>query len=254
MHEPIVDRETFDLVQEKIRSRKRPDAWGNYSLFAGILKCGQCGSALNIRRANQKGNAKIYTCSKYNKYGVKHCSQHRISYDTLNKIVLEEIRACARRALAGDAQGAADELRDGWGTGDEQEAVEQSIAADTERIRALERVVERLYADVTAGRISEDNFTNILDRTQKEQETLKTRVTLNRERLDRQAKEQADSAKFASIIRDYADIQELDAVTLNRLIEKIVVHEDRDGDGLRQTVEIFFNFNPTPDKTTLIRE
>ena len=254
MHEPIVDRETFDLVQEKIRSRKRPDAWGNYSLFAGILKCGQCGSTLNIRRANQKGNAKIYTCSKYNKYGVKHCSQHRIPYDTLNKIVLEEIRACARRALAGDAQGAADDLRDGWGTGDEQEAVEQSIAADTERIRALERVVERLYADVTAGRISEDNFTNILDRTQKEQETLKTRVTLNRERLDRQAKEQADSAKFASIIRDYADIQELDAVTLNRLIEKIVVHEDRDGDGIRQTVEIFFNFNPTPDKTTLIRE
>ena len=42
-------------------------------------------------------------------------------------------------------------------------------------------------------------------------------------------------------------------MTLNRLIQKIVVHEDRDGDEIRQTVEIFFNFNPTPDKTTLIR-
>ncbi|MBP5717702.1 MAG: DUF4368 domain-containing protein, partial [Abditibacteriota bacterium] len=74
------------------------------------------------------------------------------------------------------------------------------------------------------------------------------------ERLDRQDRERADSAKFADIIREYADIQELDAVTLNRLIQKIVVHEDRDGDTLFQTVEIFFNFNPTPDKTTLIRE
>ena len=106
-----------------------------------------------------------------------------------------------------------------------------------------------LYADVTAGRITEDNFTRILERSQAEQETIKNRVTLNRERLDRQDKEQADSAKFTAIIREYADIQELDAVTLNRLIEKIVVHEDRDGDEIRQTVEIFFNFNPTPDKT-----
>jgi hypothetical protein len=35
------------------------------------------------RRANQKGNERIYTCSKYNKYGVKHCSQHRMKYDVL---------------------------------------------------------------------------------------------------------------------------------------------------------------------------
>ena len=63
-----------------------------------------------------------------------------------------------------------------------------------------------------------------------EQKTIKNRVTLNRERLDRQAREQAGSAKSAAIIREYADIQELDAVTLNRLIQKIVVHEDRDGD------------------------
>ena len=59
MHEAIIDRDTYDIVQEKVKSRKRPDAWGNFSLFAGLVKCGQCGSTLNIRRANQKGNERI---------------------------------------------------------------------------------------------------------------------------------------------------------------------------------------------------
>ena len=40
MHEPLVDREVYDIVQEKVESRKRPDAFGNFSLFAGVLKCG----------------------------------------------------------------------------------------------------------------------------------------------------------------------------------------------------------------------
>ncbi len=74
MHEAIIDRDTYDIVQEKVKSWKRPDAWDNFSLFAGLVKCGQCGSTLNIRWANQKGNERIYTCSRYNKYGGAHCT------------------------------------------------------------------------------------------------------------------------------------------------------------------------------------
>lgn len=38
MHEPLVSREVFELVQEKVKSRKYPDAFGNYSIFAGAGK------------------------------------------------------------------------------------------------------------------------------------------------------------------------------------------------------------------------
>ena len=252
MHEPLVDREIYDMVQEKVVSRKRPDAWGNFSLFAGMVKCGQCGSTLNIRRANAKGNERIYTCSKYNKYGVAHCSQHRISYDTLYNIVLEEIRKCARQALS-DEQSIAEALEAGYGEDTERKAVEQSIAADRERIRALERVIERLYTDVTAGRISEANFTSILDRSQAEQDSLRERVTRNQERLNQHGQEQEDKTRFMNLIRNYADIQELDADTLNQLVRRIVVQEDMDGKASRQTVEIYFNFNNQADKVCLKR-
>ena len=253
MHEPLIDRETYDIVQEKAENRKRPDAFGNFSLFAGILKCGQCGSALSIRRASPKTSDKVYTCSKYNKYGVAHCTQHKIAYDTLYDLVLEEIRKCARQALS-DEQDAAEELRTQFGEDAQREAVERSIAADMERIRSLERVIERLYSDVTSGRITEENFTRILERSQGEQETLRRRVTLNSERLEQEAQEQRDKTRFLELIRGYADIQVLDAATLNHLVRKIVVQEDVDGDAIRQTIEIHFNFNNQADRISLIRK
>ena len=73
----------YNLVQEKVKMRKRPDAWGNYGIFAGLVKCGECGSTLNQRVANAKAKTRILTCAKYNRYGVAHCSQHRLELDTL---------------------------------------------------------------------------------------------------------------------------------------------------------------------------
>ena len=255
MHEAIIDRDTYDIVQEKVKSRKRADAWGNFSLFAGLVKCGQCGSTMNIRRANQKGNDRIYTCSRYNKYGKAHCTQHRIKYDTLYGIVLEQIRSCAEKALA-DEQEAADQLRENCQADEQAERllIEQSIAEDSERIDALERIISRVYEDMVAGRITEVNFNRILERSQTEQTTLKNRVMLNRQRLTQQDQEQEDNTRWLEIIKDYADIQELDAVTLNRLVQKIVIHEDIDSDTTRQTVEIHFNFNNQADKRRIVRE
>ena len=50
------------------------------------------------------------------------------------------------------------------------------------------------------------------------------------------------------MIRKYADIQELDADTLQRLIREITVHETIDPDGTRHiTAKIHFNMKPLPE-------
>ena len=255
MHEPIVSREVFDLVQEKVKTRKRPDAFGNYSIFAGLVKCGQCGSTMNIRRANQKDNLRIYTCSKYNKYGVKHCSQHRMKYEVLYSIVLEQIRHYAAQALGNrtevirqlSSQSQAD-------LEDEYTLIRKSIDEDTARLSAIETLITKLYEDRIAERITTENFDAILTRSQNEQKTLRDRLEHNRHRLDQKTQEQDDTTRWTELIKEYADIQELDMATLQRLIRKIVIHEDLDGSIIRQTVEIHFNFMEQPDKYKLIRE
>ncbi len=40
-HEPLIDRMSFDIVQNKLKSRQRPGQTDEISLFAGLLKCGE---------------------------------------------------------------------------------------------------------------------------------------------------------------------------------------------------------------------
>ena len=255
MHEAIVRHEDFELVQEKIKERKRPDAFGNFSIFAGLVKCGQCGSSLNIRRANQKGNEMIYTCSRYNKYGVKHCSQHRMKYDTLYGIILEQIRSYAKQALENEDEIAGRLMRESeQDEHGERAFVERSISEDTARLAALDKLIAKLYEDMIADKISPENFNSLLERSQTEQKSLKNRVQHSTTRLAKQEQERDDNSRWIKLIREYVDIQELDAPTLNQLIKKIVVHEDMDGSIIRQTVEIHFNFMSQTDKYKLIRE
>ena len=255
MHEPLVSREIFDLVQEKVKIRKRPDAFGNYSVFAGLVKCGHCNSSMNIRRANQKNNDRIYTCSKYNKYGVKHCSQHRIKYEVLYAIVLEQIRSHAAKALA-DETAVVNQLKNQSKGQFESEhtILKKAISEDSVRLAIIEKLIAKLYEDIIAERISNENFNAILAKNQVEQATLKERLEQNQNRLDNEHQEQNDTSRWIDLIKEYADIQELDAAMLHRLIKQIVIHEDLDGEIIRQTVEIHFAFMGQPDKYKLIRE
>ena len=57
-----------------------------------------------------------------------------------------------------------------------------------------------------------------------------------------------DARQWVEAIQEYADITELDAATLNRLIKEIVVHESIDSDKTRHiSIEIHFNLKPIPE-------
>lgn len=248
-HEPLVDRTSFDIVQKKLKSRQRPRQGGQPSLFAGLLKCGECGKSLTVRYTNAKHPQQIYACKTYNAFGKHHCTQHRVDYETLYSLVLNKIRQCARAALA-DGEAVAGRLT---GTCEaeqkgQREGLERSLAKDGERVEMLEKMVLRLYEDMVAGRISEENFNLLLEKTQKEQAELKARVEEGRKRLEDETRLAVDARQWVESIQEYKDITELDAATLNRLIKEIVVHEAIDSDKTRHiSMEIHFNLKPLPE-------
>ena len=67
-HEPLIDRMSFDIVQNKLKSRQRPGQTDEISLFAGLLKCGECGKSLTVRYTNAKHPQRIYSCKTYNAF------------------------------------------------------------------------------------------------------------------------------------------------------------------------------------------
>ena len=86
-------------------------------------------------------------------------------------------------------------------------------------------MVMRLYEDMIAGRISEQNFNTMLEKTQTEQTELKTKVSEGRKRLSDEVQLANDAKQWVEAMQEYANITELDAATLNRLIKEIVVHQ-----------------------------
>ncbi|MCB6471419.1 DUF4368 domain-containing protein, partial [Coprococcus comes] len=156
---------------------------------------------------------------------------------------------CARAALM-DGEAVADRLTNTCETEqrEQREAMERSLTRDEERIEVLDKMVMRLYEDMIAGRISEQNFNTMLEKTQTEQTELKTKVSEGRKRLSDEVQLANDAKQWVEAIQEYANITELDAATLNRLIKEIVVHERIDEDKTRHiSIEIHFNLKPIPE-------
>lgn len=130
----------------------------------------------------------------------------------------------------------------------QKEALERSLAKDEERINILEKMVLRLYEDIAAGRINEQNFNLMLEKTQKEQEELKAKISEEKKKLADEIQLVNSARQWITAIQEYADIAELDAAVLNKLVKEIVVHEEIDSDKTRHiSIEIHFNLKPIPE-------
>ncbi len=86
-HEPIIDKDKFEEVQQilnrKIKVRKNDDI----DLFSGYLKCYYCGENLIIRKSK---NQIYYYCKKYLKD--KSCKKYSINKNVLIKLCKMEIK------------------------------------------------------------------------------------------------------------------------------------------------------------------
>jgi DNA invertase Pin-like site-specific DNA recombinase len=250
-HEPLVDQDSFDIIQQKIESRKCSRGDGTYSLFAGLIKCGECGKALTIRKTNAKNPQDIYACVTYNRHGKHHCTQHRVEFDMLYDIVFDEIKRLAKQTV--DAEEVARSLADAYEQEREnqKELLERNIAKAKSRIETLDRMTSKLYEDLLSGRITENIFESMIEKTKTEADDLEKQIAEDEKRLSKNDSESGNARKWIDLIKDYADITELDADTLNRLINKIIVHEEITEDGDRNiSMEIHYNFRPTDESKT----
>ena len=123
------------------------------------------------------------------------------------------------------------------------------LAADEARLASLTQMVTRLYEDQMMGRISEENFSMLMAKTQTEQEEIKARITLVQQERQRREQMVFSDTQWREAIRQYANITELDPVTLNKLIQRIVVHENISDSGER-TVEVEIHFNMSQPQIT----
>ena len=248
-HEPIIDRETWERVQELRKQRKRPNRYDEVGLFSGILFCADCGSVMYQQRyQTDKRKQDCYICGSYKKR-TADCTAHFIRTDLLTAGVLSNLRKVTSYAAKHEAR-FMKLLIEQNEDGDRRRnaAKKKELEAAEKRIAELSAIFKRRYEDSVTGRISDERFTELSADYEAEQKELKERAARLREELSKAQEATANAEKFMNVVRRHTTIEELTPTLLREFVEKIVVHESvaldgkRRGKLRRQEIEIYYSF------------
>ena len=247
-HEPIIDQQTFDLVQ-KIRGnvRRYPDGWGEAAPLTGLLYCADCGGKMYVHRTNNGKRISQYTCSQYTKVpcGTLCKTQHRINEDVVLSLVSEMLKAIAEYAKH-DRVEFVRVVQEAQSSQQTTEVRKQRtrLATAKQRVSELEVLLCKIYEDNILGKLSDSRYATLDAQYAKEQAELTAEISALEKAVKSYETHEKDADRFIALIDKYENFDKLTIAMLNEFIEKILVHE-RDRKGSIQTtqeVEIYFNF------------
>lgn len=244
-HEPIIDRETWERVQELRKQRKRPNRQDEVGLFSGLLFCADCGSVLYQQRyQNEKRKQDCYICGSYKKR-TADCTSHFIRTDLLTAGVIANLRKVTDYAAGHEKQLVKLLVKQNEDGGKRRNAAKRrELAAAEKRIAELSGIFKRLYEDNLSGKISDEQFMELSADYEQEQATLRERAVELQMEIDRAQDAEVNAAKFMSIVRKHISFEELTPTLLREFVEKIVVHECSydEHKNRRQEIEIYYSF------------
>lgn len=233
-HEAVIDEETWNKAQDLLRRRTRNlDLNSDVSLFAGFLKCGDCGRSLvkKVGTTGHGGRAVNYYCGTYIRSGRQYCTPHPVPHSVLERVILEDLKAIMQNV------------------GNMREAVEQSQAAgatirrrsgkernrlnvELERIRKLKKSV---YEDYRSELITKEEFVTYRQDYLKKEELLQRQIESI---AGQQEKAEADIFEKPWIKRllELGTVDKLDRNIVVEMIHEIKVYENH-------TIRVVYNFS-----------
>lgn len=231
-HEPIIDKETFDLVQQIKKERATVNYRGGYkiSLFSGMIKCGDCGEKMYIH--TRKNRRDTYICSSYHRHGAKRCNSNRIAEEDLVKYVVEYLKIC-RNNLKNEIEELDDKIK---------KEIDKNKNAKTDTVESLEKKlkqanleVKSLISQKTKEMIKSPSMADMIEDTYQEMIDDKMKYILNlREEINSKKTITHNPKEIKeNLNRALATFDEIiESGTLTRrqaqiLIDKIIVYHNK---------------------------
>ena len=240
MQEPIISEDVWLRVQELRKNRRRNTATGRTSLFSGLVFCPDCGAKLHFCAAKSlKPNQEFFRCANY-KDGRGTCKIHYIRNVALEKIVLEAISDMADFVRCHESiflymiakKNKAMQKA-------EFERLKKTVANSKVRLGELDKLMAKLYEDNV--RVTDDFFQMMMKNNEREQKELTMAVADGEQVLQSSEQKSADTRLLIRTFREMTDIKELTPIIVNKLIERIEVHNnDKSSGHCYVKVDIYF--------------
>ena len=248
VHEPIIDRETFELVQKKTASTKRrapkPENGGK-SIFCDLLYCADCHSKLWSHVNPRNKDIHFFSCSNYKKDYRGTCeSRHYIRADAIEQIVTLELQKLSE-FLVDDEESFTEILADKTNSDilKEKKCLEGEMKRCISRNETVLQMYEELFEKNSAGKVTDEMFMALSHKYEIERLQLKERISDIKVRLSELENLQIGKETFINAIRKFMQMKTLTAPLLQELIDHIDVYEtEGTGKNKTQRIVIYYRF------------
>ncbi len=213
-HPAIIDRETFALVQELRKHRRRPTKSGIVSPFSGLLYCADCGEKLYYSVTNNyKREQAYFFCSSYRKNS-EVCSAHYIREKVVEQIVLESMQRILLNV----------------------QAFEKEFAR-----KQMDILIQKIYEDNASGKLSDERYAT-LSLSYEEKKTLKAAVPEMQTYLETETDKTESLQRFIQKVKQITELKALTPELIHEFVDRIVVYAPRYLDGKRvQLLDIYYS-------------
>ena len=240
--EAIIDENTWLRVQELRKNKRRPTATGKASLFSGLVFCADCGSKLHFCAAKSlQADQEFFRCANY-KSGRGKCTIHYIRNVVLEQIVSVAVSDLADFVTCHEAF-FLKMIGKQRSAGKEQNirTVKADISAGRQRIDEIDRLIAKLYEDNFAGKLSDERYSRMAAKYEKEQAELLQFVSTREKELTELERETVDVRLLLAGLREYSSMEKLTPEVVNKIIKRIEVHNSEVVDGHKRVkIDIYF--------------
>lgn len=241
MHEPIIDKELFEKAQKLRKVDTRVQNSGTLSMWAGILRCKDCGRAMHKKYCKNKSGTvyEYYICGTYRKKSNKLCTKHTLKVEELEKAVLETIKLHIDLLI--DADKLLEQINKSNTKKLENENIENIKLAKEKEIEKLNNLKMGLYEDWKSKYITKEEYLNYKQKYEQNIEKIKEIII----KLDKQKGKKEEIINGNSLwiqnFKEHKNITKLDRSIITELINYIEVHENK-------KITIHFKFMNELDK------
>lgn len=216
-HEAIIPKKEWQQVQEQLDSRRKPGKEGTIHLFAGKVKCMECGRALHSHLA--KG-IKYLRCPTADS-SKKLCQGCCIQLPQLEKYVLGELNTLLQQYFDEEQLRAQVKLPSRW-----EEKVKSLIGqrnACQKQLDEAGQALKNLYLDKLRGVLSEEIFQELSLQFCGEKQSLAEKLEGIQENLEAVQEQRQKQLSREEVIQRYRQISSLTRPIVCELIDEIHV-------------------------------
>lgn len=228
-HEPIIEADLWNTVQNMIRQKSKPFKCGTIGIFAGKVRCANCGYVMR----STKNRGKNYLQCPNHHISKDACVGSFISVDSLEQRIIEELKRLSSEYL--DIEFLEQNISIHQNHYAHTASLHQHITSYENRITTISKALRELYVDKIKGIISENDYIEMSKDFTKERERLMNLIS--------DTKKQLSTIKYdpLNIIYSYIYPTHLTREMTELLIDYVSV--DRRIPGTRNVpIEIHWNF------------